>query len=141
LNGISQNTEKHRRPPRLSGKKGGGSEIRATDRRGLRGKAIPARRRRSLTPGARRGELATRSPSIASESRQMIPSGGLAYYGFRYTDPKTGRWMSRDPIGERGGANLYGFCGNDGVNRRDYLGRKEFGIGVGAGAGAAAGIF
>lgn len=26
-----------------------------------------------------------------------------------------GLWPSRDPIGERGGVNLYGFVGNDGV--------------------------
>ena len=34
-------------------------------------------------------------------------------------------WPSRDPIGEEGGINLYGFVGNDGVNRWDYLGLKE----------------
>ena len=33
-------------------------------------------------------------------------------------------WLSRDPIGERGGLNLYGFVGNDGVNRWDLLGLK-----------------
>ena len=27
---------------------------------------------------------------------------GLVYYGFRYYNPITGRWLSRDPIGERG---------------------------------------
>jgi RHS repeat-associated protein len=43
-------------------------------------------------------------------------------YGYRYYDPVTGRWPSRDPIGERGGVNLYGFVGNDGVNGRDILG-------------------
>jgi RHS repeat-associated protein len=47
---------------------------------------------------------------------------GLYYYGYRWFDPVTGRWPSRDPIGERGGANLYGFVGNDGVNKRDFLG-------------------
>jgi len=31
-------------------------------------------------------------------------------------------WPSRDPIGERGGVNLYAFVGNDGISRRDYLG-------------------
>ena len=31
-------------------------------------------------------------------------------------------WPSRDPIGEQGGVNLYGFVGNDGVNRWDFLG-------------------
>jgi hypothetical protein len=33
-------------------------------------------------------------------------------------------WPSRDPIGERGGINLYGFVGNDGVNRWDLLGHQ-----------------
>ena len=34
-------------------------------------------------------------------------------------------WPSRDPIEEKGGVNLYGFVGNDGVNRLDYLGLKD----------------
>jgi hypothetical protein len=46
-------------------------------------------------------------------------------YQYRHYDPKTGRWPSRDPIGERGGVNLYGFVGNDGVNRWDILGLKN----------------
>ena len=47
---------------------------------------------------------------------------GLYYYGYRYYDPLTGRWPSRDPIGEEGGVNLYGFVGNDGINLADVLG-------------------
>ncbi len=46
----------------------------------------------------------------------------MAYYGYRYYDPQTGRWLSRDPIEERGVMNLYGFVGNDGVNKWDVLG-------------------
>lgn len=46
----------------------------------------------------------------------------LYYYGYRYYDPLTERWPSRDPIEERGGVNLYGFVGNDGVNKLDSLG-------------------
>jgi len=38
-------------------------------------------------------------------------------------DPTIGRWLSRDPIGEEGGNNLYGFVDNDGVNNLDYLGQ------------------
>jgi RHS repeat-associated protein len=45
---------------------------------------------------------------------------GLLYYGYRYYDPLTGRWESRDPIGERGGFNLYGIAGNATI--WDYLG-------------------
>jgi RHS repeat-associated protein len=48
----------------------------------------------------------------------------VAYYGYRYYDPKTGRWPSRDPIEEEGGINLYGFVGNDGVNKWDLLGNS-----------------
>ena len=47
----------------------------------------------------------------------------VTYYLYRYYDPMTGRWPSRDPIEERGGVNLYGFVENDGVNDIDYLGR------------------
>jgi RHS repeat-associated protein len=49
-------------------------------------------------------------------------SGSVADYTYRYYHPKTGRWPSRDPIEERGGANLYGFVGNDGVEWVDYNG-------------------
>ena len=48
---------------------------------------------------------------------------GLYYYGFRYYDPVTGRWPSRDPIGERGGINLYGMVGNDAIYGVDILGQ------------------
>jgi len=51
-------------------------------------------------------------------------SMGVAYYGYRYYDPVTGRWPSRDPIEEEGGINLYGFVGNNGVSTWDYLGLK-----------------
>ena len=49
---------------------------------------------------------------------------GFYYYGYRYYDPVTGRWPSRDPIGERGGINLYGFVRNEGVNNVDVLGES-----------------
>jgi len=47
---------------------------------------------------------------------------GYYYYGFRYYDSETGRWLNRDPIEEQGGYNIYGFVGNGGVNGYDYLG-------------------
>lgn len=36
--------------------------------------------------------------------------------------PEMGRWASRDPIGERGGINLYALVRNRPTNRVDYLG-------------------
>jgi RHS repeat-associated protein len=47
---------------------------------------------------------------------------GLYYYGYRFYDAGAGRFINRDPIGEEGGVNLYGFVENDGVNRVDVLG-------------------
>jgi hypothetical protein len=46
----------------------------------------------------------------------------MRYYGYRWYDPLTGRWPSRDPIEERGGLNLCGFLGNDGVGKFDIWG-------------------
>ena len=47
------------------------------------------------------------------------------YFGYRYYDPRLGRWLSRDPMGEAGGFNLYAYCGNDPVNRHDPLGLAD----------------
>jgi len=46
----------------------------------------------------------------------------LYYYGYRYYNPQLGRWMSRDPIGESGGGNLYAFTLNSPANSWDVLG-------------------
>ena len=39
-----------------------------------------------------------------------------------FYNPGTGRWLSRDPIEENGGVNLYGFVGNQPVSNVDALG-------------------
>ena len=49
---------------------------------------------------------------------------GLVYYGHRYYSPSLGRFINRDPIAESGGLNLYGFCGNDGIDNVDFLGNS-----------------
>lgn len=46
----------------------------------------------------------------------------LIYYGRRYLKTSTGSWLSRDPIAERGGINLYAFVRNDSLDRIDKLG-------------------
>jgi RHS repeat-associated protein len=50
-----------------------------------------------------------------------VPSEHL-YYGFRYYSADLGRWINRDPIGERGGVNLYAVVTNNTVNLVDWLG-------------------
>jgi RHS repeat-associated protein len=46
----------------------------------------------------------------------------LLYYGYRYYNPSVGRWLSRDPSEEMGGANLFEFAQNNSVNQIDNLG-------------------
>jgi RHS repeat-associated protein len=50
---------------------------------------------------------------------------GLYYYGYRFYDPITQRWLNRDPIGEEGGFNIYGFVLNNPVSFYDLFGLKS----------------
>ena len=55
-------------------------------------------------------------------TKPLDSATGLYYYNYRYYDPATGRWLSRDPIEEKGGVNLYEFVKNNGVNQWDFMG-------------------
>lgn len=46
----------------------------------------------------------------------------LEFAFYRAYDPNLGRWISRDPIQETGGLNLYVYCSNNVVNKSDVLG-------------------
>jgi RHS repeat-associated protein len=52
-------------------------------------------------------------------------ASGLDLTHYREYDPNLGRWLSRDPVGEVGGLNLYGYVGNDPIGRVDPLGLQE----------------
>lgn len=52
----------------------------------------------------------------------LDPETGLYYVRARYYDPAIGRFLTRDPIGEAGGLNLYAYVGNNPVNRVDPFG-------------------
>jgi RHS repeat-associated protein len=53
----------------------------------------------------------------------------LLYFGLRYFHAASAKWISRDPLGERGGVNLTAFCDNDPLNRVDTLGGNSLGWG------------
>ena len=67
------------------------------------------------------GELAGENPFQFSTKYTDFETD-LVYYGYRYYSPDLGRWISRDPIEEQGGFNLYAFVNNDPVNKFDILG-------------------
>jgi RHS repeat-associated protein len=67
------------------------------------------------------GTLATAN-TYRFSSREYVPSSGLYVYLYRFYNPGTERWLNQDPLGEQGGIYLYGFVGNNPVNRTDLYG-------------------
>jgi RHS repeat-associated protein len=73
------------------------------------------------------GETITATGSNADDFRfrfstKYLDETGLYYYGYRYYSPELGRWPNRDPIGEKGGLNVYATVGNSPVSRFDVIG-------------------
>ncbi len=52
-------------------------------------------------------------------------STGYILCTFRWYDPLTARWLTRDPIGYAGGINLYGYVDGNPVIQHDALGTKK----------------
>ncbi len=60
--------------------------------------------------------------SLRYFTKYFDPETGFYYYGYRFYSPFLKRWLTRDPIGENGGINLYAMCENDPVSSFDGLG-------------------
>lgn len=81
------------------------------------------------------GRTLSMSGSMASanlmrfSSKMIHDKSGFYDFGFRFYAPDVQRWLNRDPIGELGGINLYGFVGNDPIDYIDiygYFGWRDF---------------
>ena len=66
------------------------------------------------------------------------PSGNYYVMGQRLYDSSTGRFISRDPIGYKGGLNLYGYCENNPLNNVDPSGTLKLPKGGGKACAACA---
>ena len=51
-----------------------------------------------------------------------LPELGMYYYKARFYSARLGRFLQTDPIGYKGGVHLYGYVGNDPINRADPSG-------------------
>jgi RHS repeat-associated protein len=60
--------------------------------------------------------------SYTYTGREWEPVAGLFFNRARFYDAEAGRFISRDPIGEDGGINLYAYTRNSPTNRTDRLG-------------------
>jgi RHS repeat-associated protein len=60
----------------------------------------------------------SRTPKLADPRSRMAVSGP------RYYSSSQGRFLGRDPIQEKGGLNLYGFCRNNPISIIDRLGQE-----------------
>jgi RHS repeat-associated protein len=94
---------------------------------------LAAKKKRQLAPL----KLATSTPKNRVWGFENIPSGrpcvefdltwetaiGSVQYTYRNASGRA-EWLSRDPIAERGGINLYDYVGNDPIDGTDPLGLK-----------------
>jgi len=72
------------------------------------------------------GSLAKEN-SFRFSSKYYDSETGAYYYGHRFYQPTTGRWLSSDPIGEEGGPNIFCFVVNNPLSYVDFLGLAEIG--------------
>lgn len=55
-------------------------------------------------------------------SKRKDVETGYVYFGRRYYNPETGRWITPDPIGSEGGPNLYAYVLNNPLILIDFFG-------------------
>jgi len=77
------------------------------------------------------GDLLTADGPVAHanpfrfSTKYTDPETGLLYYGYRFYNPSTGRWLNRDPLGEASSSSLYALLGGNPVHKIDVLGLYE----------------
>jgi RHS repeat-associated protein len=75
------------------------------------------------------------NPRYATQECERAPETAKAAFcdevsGLRYYNPTEGRWLSRDPIEEQGGVNIYAFVRNRPITDIDSLGEDFIAVGT-----------
>jgi len=63
---------------------------------------------------------------VGGEFYYSDEGAGLKLLGQRWYDGEVGRFISRDPIGEEGGLNLYGYVRNNAIAKKDPFGLYSY---------------
>ncbi len=66
-------------------------------------------------------------------SKRADPETSLVYFGRRYFDPDTGRWLTQDPAGYQDGPNLYAYVHNAPLTHVDLYGLWAIGFSMNEG--------
>ena len=91
--------------------------------RGLTDSAQAVRARYDYDPYGRISKIqGDRDSFFGYTGHQWHEATGLIFPYYRSYDANLGKWASRDPIGERGGINLFGYVENNPVNSIDISG-------------------
>lgn len=69
------------------------------------------------------GSQATWNP-LRFSTKYHDSEGDLTYFGYRFYSAATGRWLSRDPVGTKGGRNVYVAFQNSPIRVFDGLGLR-----------------
>lgn len=71
--------------------------------------------------------------SIGFTGHYFHAPSGLSLTMYRAYDAQTGRWLSRDPLREDAGLNMYAYVGNNPANSVDPLGLDTYAVGISGG--------
>ncbi len=78
--------------------------------------------RRDYDPYGKATQVGVVPTNAAYTGHWLHDRSGLELALYRAYDAELGRWLNEDPIGERGGLNLYGYVGNSPISWFDPLG-------------------